>query len=935
MSMDDVVRRNTRPVLIPQPPGIPASLATTRRWRLGHAPDSRVTRQGSSWGGVGLPALCLILGFGTAWAADIPSYSQPAVAGDFFAIAETGGALQGFDRACSLNNLGRVVFIAQRADGKGVYTGEALQAPSLLAFPSPASNRDYAFVQLADTGRAVVRLLVSGPTTSIRLGDASSERRVAVSSANKYNSVSLPSVNNGEGVLFQSLESGSTVFNWNLDLNGSVTTLATHKAQGFAPRAMLDDLGGIVYRDPDGQTVYVHRGVAGNVVEVVAPAGFASGRCAGISDDSQVIVFQGEQAQPPLVAQPGIFLVHRTDTGAWSDPVRLAGLGVNDVFDPGEAVWTDKLNGATDGNVSPSAPADYRRVPRIQQFVPDKRCNVNRITADGLYRFGFVATVVDGTGASFPGVYSGTFHTERGGIVAPPKLVAKGGDSLPFLGPQAHLFALSDLEPWDAVNTRNELAFWSRSTSGEAVVKAHRIIDPMRQNDYPWGATRYASAELDDFIGEVADALHPDHEHLAMLERVRTRGVYTLSAVGCYITSTAMALEVLGMAGVSPREVYAVLEETDARGQRGITALGSLTRNADGSLRYRVTGVPTFNSGNARMERVFHRYRVAPAEQNDLGRLWDHLAGAGSNDNRAALARVGYHWVLAAGHRGEDGAVRVRIVDPWESWNGVSKDRVFAASESAAFRAYMQGRGFRQARILTRLTAAPLILAGGKPRAGRPAGPGPGNLGQGVVRHRGPVRTLLIGPAGLQVGWNSTNGQIVANLEGAGYSPSFPIIDGETELSTEDEAALVAQADWEMILPDLPAGDYRLEVVGLESGEFAIESTTYFEAGSPITFARKEPIAAGQTKIFAVTLQPAIGSVALAVSLTPDRRSVLLRWPSSNPGCLVQRADPLAVPWVWTDVDTAPELNAGEWVLTLPVSGDAGLFRLRCASGAD
>lgn len=149
-----------------------------------------------------------------------------------------------------------------------------------------------------------------------------------------------------------------------------------------------DDLGGIVYRDPEGRTVYVHRGASGSVVEVVAPAAFASGRSPGISDDGQVIVFQGEQAEPPLTVQPGIFLVHRTATGEWSEPVRLAGLGVNSVFDPGEAIWSQRRGGQPKGYAECTSPAAYTSIPRIQQFAPDKLCNVKSIIVDGLHPFG-------------------------------------------------------------------------------------------------------------------------------------------------------------------------------------------------------------------------------------------------------------------------------------------------------------------------------------------------------------------------------------------------------------------------------------------------------------------------------------------------------------------------------------------------------------------
>ena len=72
------------------------------------------------------------------------------------------------------------------------------------------------------------------------------------------------------------------------------------------------------------------------------------------------------------------------------------------------------------------------------------------------------------------------------------------------------------------------------------------------------------------FIEKVANPSDPDHSHLAMLRDVRAQRAYNLSAVGCYITSTVMALSVLGVADLTPSEVYAILEESDAQGSRGI-----------------------------------------------------------------------------------------------------------------------------------------------------------------------------------------------------------------------------------------------------------------------------------------------------------------------------------------------------------------------------
>jgi hypothetical protein len=273
--------------------------------------------------------LCALWSFGISNGAEPASYSEPEILTDFYRIAVSGGYITKFDPLVSLNNVGRVAYIANRTGGQSVFSGAPFSNPVVASFVNPAGNRRYGFAQISDNGSIVAdeAVSISPPAYLIRI--------------------------------------------W----TGGMSSTATFPGgTGFAPRAMLDDLGGFVFRDPSSRIFYYTK--TGPTALIASPSiGFGNlGRSPGLSDDGKASVFFGnfdDDADGPGTVQPGIFIRFRDSSGGWTvSPRRLAGSASNATFDPGEAVWTNLGSGGTKGNVIPSSPADYKIV-RIRSFLPD------------------------------------------------------------------------------------------------------------------------------------------------------------------------------------------------------------------------------------------------------------------------------------------------------------------------------------------------------------------------------------------------------------------------------------------------------------------------------------------------------------------------------------------------------------------------------------
>src|SRR3954464_14121921 len=67
----------------------------------------------------------------------------PSVFYDFDIIAQTGSGLTSIAPGASINDAGKVAFVADNSAGQSVYVGDGSSAPQIVSFANPASNRTY------------------------------------------------------------------------------------------------------------------------------------------------------------------------------------------------------------------------------------------------------------------------------------------------------------------------------------------------------------------------------------------------------------------------------------------------------------------------------------------------------------------------------------------------------------------------------------------------------------------------------------------------------------------------------------------------------------------------------------------------------------------------------------------------------------------------
>lgn len=96
------------------------------------------------------------------------SYGEPEVFTDFYRIAVSGSDIAKFDPLVSLNNLGRVAYIAHRAGGPSVFSGAPFETLTVASFATPEVSTD--LVRWSSDG---IRILKQNETADVERWSAS------------------------------------------------------------------------------------------------------------------------------------------------------------------------------------------------------------------------------------------------------------------------------------------------------------------------------------------------------------------------------------------------------------------------------------------------------------------------------------------------------------------------------------------------------------------------------------------------------------------------------------------------------------------------------------------------------------------------------------------------------------------------------------------
>jgi hypothetical protein len=257
-------------------------------------------------------------------------YDVVAKAGD--AVSPDGDTITSFEPETSINDDGRVAFVANVTGGVGtgtaVVTGDAVNPLKKVSFQSVASGRRYSFPQIANDNQVLAAESISD-STFIRTWDATAatptntilvrDSETAPDGFLPYDFVILPSRANDGGVAYVG-EVGDTLTDLYYKKNGSAESMIGLSGGGYRP--MAADGGRVVIRTgvPGMQKIFVL--TAGGAGQLLADSsGFSALSQPGISDDGNVIAFAGNNT----TTGKGIYLSYFDGT-KFTTPVKVAGV---------------------------------------------------------------------------------------------------------------------------------------------------------------------------------------------------------------------------------------------------------------------------------------------------------------------------------------------------------------------------------------------------------------------------------------------------------------------------------------------------------------------------------------------------------------------------------------------------------------------------------
>jgi hypothetical protein len=432
----------------------------------------------------------------------------PAVFYDLDVVAGTGAnGLTDIEPAVSINDSGKVAFVASQSAGQSIYTAGLGSPPTVVSFANPSSTRTYGReLQINNSGQVAAIDIVSAQRRA-RIWDANSpgtSRIIASSSIPRAASDhfdglgSFASLNN-EGLLaFAGLENPPDVNEpafWEVniareevDRRDSFNLLLTPLPQVeqwvippnvfFRFRVGNGDRTVIADRIGGGVNIKWYDSTGLDTSDAVASTsgGFwnALGIRPGISDDGKIIAFYGDlsgagAAALNLAAGPGIFAAIDHDDNLITSPVvvRIAGLAGNGILDPNETYADENTNGAFDSGT------DTER--GLSSFEVDGAVSVTRsvdpTTAGRVFHVAWIGTDSE---SSSEAIHAANMKIKMSGtsVVSVDSInagrVIAVGDDIDGLG------AVSDLAIHDAANGHGQLAFWASAGGSEAIV----IADP-------------------------------------------------------------------------------------------------------------------------------------------------------------------------------------------------------------------------------------------------------------------------------------------------------------------------------------------------------------------------------------------------------------------------------------------------------------------------
>ena len=407
----------------------------------------------------------------------------------FDLIADTSGAISGFENTTSINDSGLVAAIAQSDSLEDLLVGDG-ETP-VINLSNQYSGRFSSGIEINNDNKVVAR--DGGGFSAIRLWDVNApgsfSKTIATGAfGNEFvdfeNTLSFPQLSNNS-------ESDKVAFLADPKGGSIETALVTFAGEGFSGRDYNEIILSNSIAKPDiaddatvvikdlGERIVVYDYQL-NLTDIVASSfkGFSSvGESPGISDEGGAIVFYGNLTNPGadsttegLDPGEGIFVSIETDAGRKIE--RIAGIAENGILDPGETHEDNNANGEVD-------PGEDRGL--IGSFSTDERdrfgINFNENTGSG--NVVFLAKDELGQESIINSSFNITTEEETTSTIVRPQLVAKVGQEASEVLPDL-TGNIQDLHIYDPINKSGQVAFWAETTtSEEAVIRANPIRKPV------------------------------------------------------------------------------------------------------------------------------------------------------------------------------------------------------------------------------------------------------------------------------------------------------------------------------------------------------------------------------------------------------------------------------------------------------------------------
>jgi hypothetical protein len=401
----------------------------------------------------------------------------PSALYNYDIIAQTGqNNLVSISPGASINDSGKVAFVANQSAGQSVYVGDGSAAAQVISFASPSSNRTYgAEVQINDSDQVSAVDIVSGgiPLRLARIWNADSPGSNIIIARG-----STPPLNN---TYFDGLGNFSSISNdgqlafaglngtlWEIHLSNSLvqpgdtsTLVATLTTPVFF-RQMAANGGRVVIGERQGTTTRIlDNFTPGDIASTANGDWAALGVRPGISDDGNTVAFYGDltaagaaainAAQPNAPSlQPGQGIFASVPTGSGHVIIRVVGTG---------------------GQGGPSDVSTFDVDTRVA--VATSISSTTQISTDRIVFMGSDSHGLDG-------IYENTFAflgspTNPTGIhTGIDRLIAQAGDSISGIPGTIQTLGIND-----PINNYGEIAFSVNNGGGvNAVVRAEPGYTP-------------------------------------------------------------------------------------------------------------------------------------------------------------------------------------------------------------------------------------------------------------------------------------------------------------------------------------------------------------------------------------------------------------------------------------------------------------------------